>query len=139
MSHTARIVIAVLAALAFAAPAFAQANEQKQSTWQTDFGTVTLVQDGPVVWGTYDTHGGRIIGAVHGRKFYGYWWEDDDTTGVGPYGAWCGPCVFVFDASGSTFTGTYGKHSRGESAFWKMDPSRVWNGTRKSGSIDLMR
>jgi hypothetical protein len=57
---------------------------------------------------------------------------------VGPYGAWCGPFVFVFDASGSSFKGNYGKHSRGESAYWKMDPARTWTGTRKSGSIDLM-
>jgi hypothetical protein len=139
MSHTKRIAIVALAVLVLALPAFGQESEQKQSTWQTEFGTITLVQEGPMVWGTFDYHGGRIIGSMHAGKLYGYWWEDDDATGVGPYGAWCGPLVFVFDAAGSSFKGTYGKHSRGESAFWKMDPSRVWNGTRKSGSIDLLR
>ncbi len=139
MSRTLRITVIALAALVLALPAFGQANERKQSTWQTDFGTLTLVQEGPVVWGTYDYHGGRITGSMVGGKLYGFWWEDDDVTGAGPYGGWCGPCVFVFDAAGASFKGTYGKHSRGESTFWTIDPSRLWNGTRTGGTIDLVK
>lgn len=139
MSRTLRIFVIALAALAVALPASGQFSERKQSTWQSDFGTVTLVQEGPVVWGTYDYHGGRISGSMVGGKFYGFWWEDDDATGAGPYGAWCGPCVFVFDAAGTSFKGTYGKHSRGESTFWSIDPARVWNGTRTGGSIDPVK
>jgi hypothetical protein len=135
MSRTLRISFIALAALLLALPAFGQAAERRQSTWQTDFGTVTLVQEGPVIWGTYDYHGGRITGSMNGGKFYGFWWEDDDATGA----ARCGPCVFVFDAVGTSFKGTYGKHSRGESTFWTIDPARLWNGTRTGGSIDLVK
>jgi hypothetical protein len=139
MSYPRRVILTALVAVVLALPAFGQSNERRQSTWQTDFGTVSLVQEGPVIWGTYDYHGGRITGSMVGGKFYGFWWEDDDATGAGPFGAWCGPCVFVFDPAGTSFKGTYGKHSRGESTFWQIDPARVWNGTLKSGSIDLVK
>jgi hypothetical protein len=63
-----------------------------------------------------------------GHRLHARWkalrllWEDDDTTGVGPYGTWCGPFVFVCDASGSSFKGNYGKHARAE-----RDPQERFN------------
>ena len=102
--------------------------------WEANFGTLALVQEGPLVWGTYDYHGGKLVGSLRDGKIYGYWWEDDDSPGAGPQGQWCGPCVLVLD--GSSFQGTYGKHSRGESTFKQIDPSRTWTGTRRSGSFD---
>ncbi len=54
-------------------PVFGQENEQKQGLWQTEFGTLAVVQEGPMVWGTFDYHGGRVIGSMHCGKLYGYW------------------------------------------------------------------
>jgi hypothetical protein len=59
-------------AVTLALPAFGQENEQKQSLWQTKIRDLTLVQEGPMVWGTFDYHGGRVIGSMHGGKLYGY-------------------------------------------------------------------
>lgn len=139
MKRTLRHVAATAFVLSLALPASAQQAARFQSTWETSFGTITLIQEGPLVWGSYTYHGGKLIGSISGGKFYGFWWEDDDSIGVGPDGAWCGPLVLVFDAAGTSFHGTYGKHSRGESTFWTMDPSRTWDGKRLSGTIDLTR
>jgi hypothetical protein len=129
------LVVGILALCALAA--FGQATVRRESAWDTSFGTVKLVQEGPLVWGSYEEyHGGRMIGALRDGKLYGFWWEDDDTVGVGPDGKWCGPFVLVFDVTGSSFRGNYGKHSRGESTFTTMDPSRRWDGTKKSGSFE---
>ncbi len=135
MKQIARRLVFAAAFFLLVLPAFSQINERKESVWDTTFGTLTLIQEGPFVWGTYNYHGGKVVGAMRDGKLYGFWWEDDDTTGVGPGGEWCGPFVLAFDGGLSAFKGNYGKHSRGESNFWKMDPTRIWEGTRKSGSI----
>ena len=117
-------------------PAVSQSNQRLTSVWDTSFDRLTLEQEGPFVWGVYNYHGGKVIGAVLGGKLYGFWWEDDDTASVGPEGKWCGPFVLSFDPAVTQFTGTYGKSSRGESTFWKMDPSRMWTGKKITGSFD---
>jgi hypothetical protein len=38
------------------APLFAQDLGKRESVWETNFGKLTLMQEGPLVWGTYGKH-----------------------------------------------------------------------------------
>lgn len=113
----------------------AGAVQSGASFWETNFGTLSLNQDGAFVWGTYNYAGGKVIGAVSQGVIYGFWWENDDATGAGPEGNWCGPFVMRVGADGRSFQGIYDKASRGVKTFSAIHPSYTWTGTLRSGSL----
>jgi len=92
-------------------------------TWDTDWGTMTLVQDGSKVNGTYTHDSGKLDGTIVDGVFVGKWSEypsysePDDA----------GDAVFYFTEDCNSFSGTwhYGTHTSGA---W----SGTWVGTKVS-------
>jgi hypothetical protein len=105
------------------------------SVWETSFGTVTIIQEGPFISGTYPYASGKLIGAVSGGVFVGYWWENDDATGCGPEKAWCGPLTLRFAEDGKSFKGFYDKASRGTLSPSQVGPWYTWDGKLVSGNF----
>lgn len=76
--------------------------------WSTDFGTLTLQQQGDQVSGAYAYTNagvqvqGRILGAVTGNRL-DFAWEES------PGGAGSGHGSFTMSADGASFTGTWGQ------------------------------
>jgi hypothetical protein len=136
MRLTKLSLIALTLFVALALPAAAQSLQHRESTWDTDFGSMTLVQEGPLVWGTYEYHDGQVIGALQGGTLYGFWWEDDFEPGTGPGDQWCGPLIFTFDAKASSFKGAWGAHENGVDSFAGIDGSQAWTGSRTAGTFD---
>jgi hypothetical protein len=138
-----KTIIKILFALALLSPlALAAAQENPKpvmigsTTWETNFQTLTLAQEGAFISGTYAYHGGKVIGAIANGVIYGYWWEDDDTPGCGPDRAWCGPFVLYLSADRQSFKGFYDKFSRGIARISQItNPKWQWNGTLTAGNI----
>lgn len=84
--------------------------------WNTDYGTLTLVQDGENVTGEYSHDGGTIKGTVIGNVLKGTWSEAP--THRPPDDA--GEIEFQLDPQGTSFTG---KWRYGSSGGWTN-----WNG-----------
>ena len=72
--------------------------------WSSDWGTMTLRQNGSHVTGTYTFYGGRIDGTAIGRTLTGTWGKAP--TYVGPPDA--GPIVLQLAPSGLSFAGKWG-------------------------------
>jgi hypothetical protein len=84
--------------------------------WNTDYGTLTLVQEGEQVTGEYSHDGGTIEGTVIGNVLKGTWSEAP--TRQPPDDA--GEIEFQLNPQGTSFTGRWRYDSSGE---WKG-----WNG-----------
>ncbi len=107
------------------------------SVWDTTFGMVTLVQSGALITGTYPYSSGKIIAAISNGVICGFWWENDDKAGCGPENAWCGPFILYFSPDGKSFKGFYDKASRGITKISQLGTAWKWDGTLKSGTIEL--
>ena len=101
-------LIALALFVTLALPAAAQSLQHRESTWDTNFGPMTLVQEGPLVWGTYEYHDGQLIGAL----------------------------VFTFDAKAAAFKGAWGAYENGVDSFAGIDGSQAWTGSRSAGTFD---
>lgn len=66
-------------------------------TWQTDFSTMTLTQNGNSVTGVYDHHEGRIEATANGNVLTGRWIENDNE----------GTFTMTMSDDGNSFTGTW--------------------------------
>lgn len=88
-------------------------------TWKSDYGLMTLLQDGAKVSGTYEHRKGRLIGTVQedGRTFVGTWAQEPDYAVPN-----AGKVVFFLKADGRSFVGSWWEGSAGE--------AHVWNGRR---------
>jgi hypothetical protein len=86
-------------------------------TWSTNFGTMTLTQNGASVSGSYTYKGGTITGTVSGSVFSGTWTQTPggNTPNSGQF-------EFTVAADGSSFTGQW---RYGSSGPWYSG----WNGT----------
>ena len=92
-------------------------------TWDTDWGTMTLVQDGLEVTGTYTHDSGKINGIIVDGVFMGKWSEDPSYSEPND----AGDAVFYFTENCNSFSGiwNYGVYTSGE---W----SGTWVGTKVS-------
>lgn|GEM_PF-2542361 len=84
--------------------------------FDTDFGELTLQQNGISVTGTYTHQNGRVEGTLNGNTFAGWWYQSNGK----------GRVVFVFDSGASSFTGKW--------SYNDAEPSSPWNGKRKAGT-----
>lgn len=102
-----------------AKPADSSVTANWSGTWKTNFGLMTLVQNGNSVTGTYAWNGGRIIGELQGQSLIGTWSQEKAAQGKLTYGKF----EFTLDSPGRSFTGKwcYGDQSWGDN---------VWNGER---------
>ena len=82
-------------------------------TWKTNWGTLTVTQNGTHVTGAYTHKGGRLFGIVSGRTLTGTWSELPDYRA--PH---LGPFVFTISLDGKAFTGK-----------WRYAASKSWVGT----------
>ncbi len=100
-------------------------------TWDTDYGTMVLEQNGSAVTGTYATDGGVILDAtLKGRTLTGFWVEDASAADCGSAkdgrNFW-GRISFEFDEDFKSFKGKW---------LWcDQDPTANWNGIRKATSL----
>ena len=92
--------------------------------WNTDWGTMTLVQTGSTVSGNYTWDSGRISGTVSNGKFIGKWSESP--TYSEPDDA--GDAEFEFTTDCNSFTGNWRYGTGGAGAAW----SGTWVGTKVS-------
>jgi hypothetical protein len=80
--------------------------------WQTDFGAMTLTQNGDKITGKYESQEGVVSGTISDNSFTGLWKETDDE----------GTFNFVISADGKSFTGTWKETSPNPSS------GGNWNG-----------
>jgi Tc toxin complex TcA C-terminal TcB-binding domain/Neuraminidase-like domain/Salmonella virulence plasmid 28.1kDa A protein len=99
------------------------ATGQYQTTGHST--TLTLVQQGDDVAGTFDS-GGTLECVLHGLVMSGYWQQ----TSGGPTQA--GSCQFTFSADGTSFQGQW---RVGYTGAWSTTP---WNGTRASATVGII-
>jgi hypothetical protein len=91
--------------------------------WETEWGTMTLTQNGSAVTGTYTHDDGRIAGTVSGDTFTGTW--NEAPTRSPPADA--GDVEFTIAPDGRSFAGRW---RYGSSGAWNTN----WGGTRSSSS-----
>ncbi|MBL0306397.1 MAG: hypothetical protein IPQ25_10270 [Chitinophagaceae bacterium] len=87
--------------------------------WQSQWGKMTMVQNGNKVSGTYEHDNGKITGTVTGNKFTGTWSE---APGYKPPND-AGDVEFILSADGKNFTGRWRYGKKGE---WQTG----WNGQK---------
>ena len=92
---------------------FATGIHSFTGTFETDWGTLSMVQTGDKVTGQYPHDKGKIDGTVADGVLYGYWYEDPSY--APPDDA--GQIVFVMNADGKNFTGWW---RYGNSGGWKL-------------------
>jgi hypothetical protein len=79
--------------------------------WKTDFGLMTLTQDGSTVTGSYTHDSGKIEGRLEGNILRGTWSESPSYKA--PKDA--GDFEFIFSEDGRNFTGTWRSGSQKQS------------------------
>jgi hypothetical protein len=89
--------------------------------WQTDFGVMTLTQNGISVDGTYTWRNGRVKGTITDNILRGTWTQNSSDLGND---VTSGDFEFVLSSDGNSFAGKWRYGSGGE---WQSTP---WNGTR---------
>jgi hypothetical protein len=89
--------------------------------WQTNFGVMTLTQNGTSVTGTFSGGKGSVEGAITDNVLSGTWTQGASDSGNE---ATSGDFEFVLSSDGNSFAG---KWRRGSSGAWLPSP---WNGTR---------
>ena len=89
--------------------------------WQTDFGVMTLTQNGISVDGTYTWRNGRVKGTITDNILRGTWTQNSSDLGND---VTSGDFEFVLSSDGNSFVGKWRYGSGGE---WQSTP---WNGTR---------
>ncbi|MFC1967857.1 cohesin domain-containing protein [Chloroflexota bacterium] len=90
-------------------------------TWDTNFGTMELVQSGSQVTGTYTHDGGRILGTVSGDTLTGTWSEAPSYSPPSD----AGDFEFLISSDCGSFTA---KWRYGNTGDWRAD----WTGTKVS-------
>jgi hypothetical protein len=88
--------------------------------WSTNFGTMTLQQDGEEVTGTYTHDDGRIVATLSDHVLTGQWMEAPD----GEHDSDSGTFRLVFAPDGQSFAGNWRYGFSGDG--WDGD----WSGTR---------
>lgn len=85
--------------------------------WNTNWGLMSLSQNGATVAGSYLHENGKIQGTTAGRVFTGTWFESPP----GGFHDPSGPCTLTIAEDGDSFSGT-----------WSYDhgPGGSWTGTR---------
>lgn len=83
-------------------------------TWSSDWGDMTLTQNGSKVTGTYTHDGGTISGTVSGNTLTGTWKEPGQV----------GKISWVMSSDGKSFNGKWGYNDD--------TPGNTWIGTRKT-------
>lgn len=83
-------------------------------TWETNFGTMSLTQNGTSVTGSYAYQSGSINGTVSGNTLTGTWVETDDR----------GTFSFTLSADGKSFSGSWKETSP------NPNQGGSWNGSR---------
>jgi len=86
--------------------------EAASGIYETDFGEMTLHQEGNQVVGTYEHDNGRIEGTLTGRILRGWWYQTQSK----------GRIVFEFNADFTQFTGKW--------SYNQDEPSSEWNGEK---------
>lgn len=84
--------------------------------YDTDFGELTIQQNGSEVSGKYTHADGRIEGTLNGNTLTGRWYQNN---GKGRF-------IFIFDPAYTSFAGKW--------SYEDAEPSSPWNGKRKSGT-----
>ena len=95
--------------------------------WQTNYGVLTLTQNGPHITGAYDGNGG-VTGVLSGNQVTGYWARSGPTV-LCPQARegtrWWGRFVWTFNEANTSFTGA---NSACEAE--PRPPQSPWAGTR---------
>ncbi|MDD3981691.1 MAG: hypothetical protein PHT55_05765 [Spirochaetales bacterium] len=102
-------------AVFFLAAVVGLAGQGVSAVYETDFGELTIQQNGAKITGNYVIGAGRIEGTLAGRTLSGWWYQ--------PNGK--GRLVFVFSEDFSSFSGKWSYDS--------AEPTSVWNGKRTGG------
>ncbi len=89
---------------------------QATGVYLSDFGDITLEQNGSSVTGRYTHADGRIEGTLNGNVLTGWWYQSN---GKGRFS-------FVFNSAFTAFAGKWGYDSN--------EMTGTWNGTRKESS-----
>jgi hypothetical protein len=111
---TAFISLIILACAIFPAAAADLGTYSWSGEWETDWGKMTLTQNGANVTGDYDYDDGRITGTVSGDTLTGTWLESPSY--APPHDA--GEVEFVMSADGKSFTGKWRYGSEGDWGNW---------------------
>lgn len=104
-------------AVFFLAAVVGLAGQGVSAVYETDFGELTIQQNGANITGNYVIGAGRIEGTLAGRTLIGWWYQ---TNGKGRL-------VFVFSEDFSSFSGKWSYDS--------AEPASVWNGKRTGGDL----
>ncbi|WP_298367072.1 hypothetical protein [uncultured Lutibacter sp.] len=82
--------------------------------YATDYGKMTLNQNGNLVSGNYEGGNGTIKGNIEGNRFFGTWKNSSNSR--------TGSFEFIFNSDLSAFTGKYGYNT--------ATPTKKWNGKK---------
>lgn len=97
--------------------------------WTTNWGRLTLEQNGNQVSGSYDSDGGRMKGEIQGDRMNGFWSENMSDrkcdTAMDGRSYW-GRVILTLEPSGGAFKGKWG-YCFDDPATSGKDP---WTGTR---------
>lgn len=114
---TRMLLVLIAAVIAFSAMCIVSsaATYSWTGTWSTQWGDMTLTQNGSTVTGKYTHDDGTISGTVNGNVLTGTWKEPGQV----------GKIRFVMSSDGKTFSGGWGYNDEA--------PERSgWDGTRKT-------
>ena len=98
-------------------------SDDFSGTWNTDWGTVELIQTGANASGTYNYQGGKLFGTVAGKVFTGVWREEpyrDERIDAGEV-------IFVLSDNGTVLSGVWRYGYHGPSC---QEWDGVWSGRR---------
>mgnify|MGYP001558378357 CR=1 FL=1 len=118
------------------AAAFSQAVPQLDGTyWNSNWDVMYFERSGNQVSSEYIYDNGVITATLSGDTLKGWWREYNNTQACGPGGTWSGAMLFLFDSSGTKFTGSW--NYCGDSA--ALDPKgSKWVGTKRDTTWDLV-
>ena len=114
---------------------------ERKSHWETDWGMLTLLQNGEKVTGYYEYNGneGKLDGSLdEDGTLAGYWLESQFGTGAGPDGDYSGPFMFHFNDDATAFNGFWGEVTHGVTRISQLNQkSHTWNGVLAEGELKL--
>lgn len=97
--------------------------------WNSNWKTMYFERNGNQVAAEYIHDNGVLSATLSGDTLKGWWREYNNAQTCGPGGAWSGAILFLFDAAGTKFTGSW--NYCGDSAV-ALDPNGTgWTGTKR--------
>lgn len=116
------------------AAALSQAVPQLDGTyWNSNWDVMYFERSGNQVSSEYIYDNGVITATLSGDTLKGWWREYNNTQACGPGGTWSGAILFLFDSTGTKFTGDW--NYCGETA--ALDPNAAeWAGTKRDSAYN---